>query len=97
MTQDYKKYFKNKVVMITGGTGLFGYAVTEKLMGYEPKEVVIFSRDEKKQFDMANKFADSRIRLILGDVRDKDRVNYVVKSILLSLKAVQDELKNFKK
>lgn len=77
----------NKVVLITGGTGSFGNAfVPLTLAKYNPKKIIIFSRDEMKQWDMAKKFADDdRIRFFIGDVRDKERlyraldgVDYVV-------------------
>jgi UDP-N-acetylglucosamine 4,6-dehydratase len=77
----------NKTILITGGTGSFGNAfVPLTLAKYNPKKVIIFSRDEMKQWDMAKKFAgDSRVRFFIGDVRDKDRlyraldnVDYVV-------------------
>jgi UDP-N-acetylglucosamine 4,6-dehydratase (inverting) len=63
-------------ILITGGTGSFGHTfVPMTLARFNPKRLVIFSRDEMKQWDMALKFAhDPRVRFIIGDVRDKDRV-----------------------
>jgi len=72
---------KNKVILVTGGTGSFGNAVVERLLKLEPKQILIFSRDEKKQLDMANKFPDERVRFLIGDVRDKDRVTYIMKGV----------------
>ncbi len=77
----------NSSVLITGGTGSFGHAFVEMtLKKYNPKKVIIYSRDEMKQWDMAKKFAgDPRVRFFVGDVRDKERlyralegVDYVV-------------------
>lgn len=63
-------------ILITGGTGSFGHAfVPMTLAKYNPKRLVIFSRDEMKQWEMAQKFAgDSRVAFVIGDVRDKDRL-----------------------
>lgn len=62
--------FKNKVLMITGGTGSFGNAVLERFLESDLKEVRIFSRDEKKQDDMRKKYANPKIKFYIGDVRD---------------------------
>ena len=68
--------FKEKVVLITGGTGSIGTALTKKLLETTKiKKVIIFSRDELKQADLASKIDDPRIRFFLGDVRDKNRLN----------------------
>jgi UDP-N-acetylglucosamine 4,6-dehydratase len=67
---------KNKTILLTGGTGSFGNKFTEiVLKEYEPKVIRIFSRGEKKQLDMMNKFNDDRLRFFIGDVRDKDRLH----------------------
>lgn len=71
----YLPKIKGKVILVTGGTGSFGSAVTEALLGLSPKKVVIFSRDEKKQFDLGNRFNDSRLAFIIGDVRDRETVD----------------------
>src|SRR5690554_2457516 len=77
----------NSTILITGGTGSFGNTfVPMTLAKYNTKKVIIFSRDEMKQWDMAKKFeGDNRIRFFIGDVRDKERlyraldgVDYVV-------------------
>lgn len=77
----------NKTILVTGGTGSFGNTfVPMTLKKYNPKKVIIYSRDEMKQWNMAKKFqGDSRVRFFIGDVRDKDRlyralngVDYVV-------------------
>ena len=78
---------KNSTILITGGTGSFSNTfLPMTLAKYNPKKVIIFSRDEMKQWDMAKKFeGDDRVRFFIGDVRDKDRlyraldgVDYVV-------------------
>jgi len=66
----------NSSILVTGGTGSFGNAfVSMTLEKYNPKRLVIFSRDEMKQWEMAKLFkGDSRVRFLIGDVRDKDRL-----------------------
>lgn len=67
----------NKVILITGGTGSFGRAFTKIIFEkYKPKKVIIFSRDEFKQHEMAKKFPLKKhnIRFFIGDIRDKDRL-----------------------
>lgn len=77
----------NSTILVTGGTGSFGSTfVPMTLAKHNPKKIIIFSRDEMKQWDMAKKFdGDGRVRFFIGDVRDKDRlyraldgVDYVV-------------------
>ena len=66
----------NSSILITGGTGSFGHAFVDlTLKKFNPKRLVIFSRDEMKQWEMAKLYKDDRrIRFLIGDVRDKDRV-----------------------
>ncbi len=66
----------NSTILITGGTGSFGNTfVPMTLQRFNPKKIIIFSRDEMKQWDMAKKFnGDERVRFFIGDVRDKDRL-----------------------
>lgn len=70
-------YFKRKTILITGGTGSFGTTVVSSLLTYSPAQIIIFSRDEKKQFDMRNQYTDPRLRFIVGDVRDTERVSHL--------------------
>lgn len=72
--------FKDKIVLVTGGTGSFGNKFTEILVKeHDPKVIRIFSRGEKKQLDMEKKFRenglDENLRFFIGDVRDKDRLH----------------------
>lgn len=68
--------FKNKVVLITGGTGSFGRKFTEIVMKqYKPKKLIIFSRDEMKQYEMAQEFKHKNVRYFVGDVRDHSRLH----------------------
>ena len=62
--------FKGKVLLVTGGTGSFGETVVSHFLKTDIGEVRVFSRDEKKQEDMRRRFDDSRLNLIIGDVRD---------------------------
>ncbi|MFG1525550.1 polysaccharide biosynthesis protein [Halobacteriovorax sp. RZ-3] len=61
---------KNKVLLITGGTGSFGNAVLDRFLDTDIKEIRIFSRDEKKQEDMRRKYNNNKIKFYIGDVRD---------------------------
>jgi len=67
--------FKNKTLIITGGTGSFGSTVLDRLLKTEIKEIRIFSRDEKKQNDMRIKYNNDKIKFIIGDVRSFDSIN----------------------
>ena len=62
--------FKNKILLITGGTGSFGNAVLDRFLDSEIKEIRIFSRDEKKQHDMRVAYNNPKIKFYIGDVRD---------------------------
>ena len=72
-----------KSILITGGTGSFGHTfIPMTLEKYNPKKIVVFSRDEMKQWEMAKLFKDdSRVRFMIGDVRDKDRLYRVLNGI----------------
>ncbi len=74
---------KKSSILITGGTGSFGNSfVPLTLKKYDPKRLVIFSRDEMKQWEMAKKFKDdSRVRFFIGDVRDKNRLHRALHNV----------------
>lgn len=73
--------FKNKTLLITGGTGSFGNAVLNRFIDTDLKEIRIFSRDEKKQDDMRKKFNNPKIKFYIGDVRDRESVESVMKKV----------------
>lgn len=85
------KHIQNKTILVTGGTGTFGQAFVEALLKFgKPKKIIIFSRDEYKQFKMSEKLKSSALRFFLGDIRDFSRlqlafqgVNYVVHAAAL--------------
>ncbi len=67
--------FKNKSILVTGGTGSFGKEFIKNILTKEdPKKVIVYSRDELKQYEMENTLNDSRMRFFIGDVRDSDRL-----------------------
>jgi UDP-glucose 4-epimerase len=67
--------FKNKILLITGGTGSFGNAVLKRFIDSDIKEIRIFSRDEKKQDDMRHALQNPKVKFYIGDVRDKRSVD----------------------
>ena len=77
--------FNDKVILITGGTGSFGKKCTEIILKrYKPKKLIIFSRDELKQFEMSQIFSDQKypcMRYFIGDVRDKERLYRAFKGV----------------
>ena len=74
--------FNDKSILITGGTGSFGKQYTKTILGrYKPQRIVIFSRDELKQFEMAQEFTSPVMRYFLGDVRDPERVRQATEGI----------------
>ncbi|MDY0365415.1 MAG: polysaccharide biosynthesis protein [Arcobacteraceae bacterium] len=73
--------FKNKVLLITGGTGSFGNAVLRRFLDTDIKEIRIFSRDEKKQDDMRKLYNDDKLKFYLGDVRDVNSVKDAVRGV----------------
>lgn len=74
--------FNGKSILITGGTGSFGKTYTKTLLKkYKPKKIIIYSRDELKQFEMAREYSDSCMRYFIGDVRDKERLSVAMKDV----------------
>jgi len=83
-----KSLFDDKVVLITGGTGSFGQAMTRHLLkNHKPRAVRIFSRDEYKQYRLSALFRDERLRFFIGDVRDKDRLRRACDGVDIILNA----------
>ncbi len=72
----------NKSILITGGTGSFGQKFTETILKrYKPRRIIIFSRDELKQYEMQQVFNDSCMRYFIGDVRDADRLHQAMRDV----------------
>ncbi|MFA5008049.1 MAG: UDP-N-acetylglucosamine 4,6-dehydratase (inverting) [Candidatus Omnitrophota bacterium] len=68
--------FKEKTILITGGTGSFGKKFTEMLLlRHKPKKIIIFSRDEMKQYEMSKNINGDNVRYFIGDIRDPDRLH----------------------
>jgi len=70
--------FKDKILLITGGTGSFGNAVLDRFLNTDIKEIRIFSRDEKKQDDMRKKYNNDKIKFYIGDVRDLQSIKFAM-------------------
>ena len=74
--------FNNKTILVTGGTGSFGKKFIKILLSkYQPKKVIVYSRDELKQFEMGQVFNDKCMRYFIGDVRDKERLMLAMKGV----------------
>jgi UDP-N-acetylglucosamine 4,6-dehydratase len=73
--------FKNKTLLITGGTGSFGNAVLKHFLNSDLKEIRVFSRDEKKQEDMRIEYKDDKLNFIIGDTRDFDSINSAMNGV----------------
>ena len=73
-------YFKDKIVLITGGTGSFGNTILKSLLSFNVKQVRIFSRDEKKQEDMRRELKNPLVNFFIGDVRDYESLNNAMKN-----------------
>ena len=73
--------FKNKKILITGGSGSWGNELTKQLLEKEPKQIIIYSRGELAQVIMERKFNDKRLKFIIGDIRDSEAVNNACKGV----------------
>ena len=73
--------FKNKVLLITGGTGSFGKAVLNRFIDTDFAEIRIFSRDEKKQEDLRILLNNSKVKFYIGDVRDGNALDQAMKGV----------------
>ena len=72
---------KNKILLITGGTGSFGHAVVDRFLNTDIKEIRILSRDEKKQDDMRKAYNNDKLKFYIGDVRDYDSIENAFKGV----------------
>ena len=86
LLHNVKELINNKIIFITGGTGTFGHEITKIILeNYQPKKLIIFSRDEFKQYNMKLLFSkiknNDRIRYFIGDVRDYDRLLTATKDV----------------
>ena len=75
------KFLKNQTIMITGGTGSFGQRCVKLLLKHNHKKIIIYSRDKLKQFEMSNKFNSQKLRFLIGDVRDRHRLELATKKV----------------
>ena len=77
------KKMEGKNILITGGTGSFGHQIVTQLLKFPPNKIVVFSRDEKKQYDMQNEFKENYdlLEFIIGDVRDYSSIYEATKNI----------------
>lgn len=74
--------FDNKTILITGGTGSFGKECSRALLrDFKPKKIIIYSRDELKQYEMAQVFTDPAMRFFIGDVRDRQRLQLAMRDV----------------
>jgi len=74
--------YDGKSVMVTGGTGSFGHAFVKRVLAdYKPRRLIVYSRDELKQFEMARKFDNPAMRFFLGDVRDEGRLRRAMRGV----------------
>ncbi|MGG4172081.1 SDR family NAD(P)-dependent oxidoreductase [Bacillus safensis] len=77
-----KTFFRDKTILVTGGTGSIGRQIVNKLTSCSPKKVIVFSKDDSKQYMMKNEYADHpNVVFALGDVRDASRVKQLVKGV----------------
>ena len=76
------KFLKNKNIFISGGTGSFGKKMTSFLLkNAEVNKIIIYSRDEQKQYQLKKKYQSKKIRFLIGDVRDKDRLTFAMQNV----------------
>lgn len=82
----FKKIFRNKRILVTGGTGSIGSEIVRQLLKFNPKQIRIYSRDESKQYHLQHELADADkkrqiLRFLIGDIRDKDRLDRAFRDI----------------
>lgn len=78
---DLHHFFRNKKILVTGGTGSIGEKIVSTLLQYDPQQVVIFSKDDSNQYLMQQKYNHPSLHFCLGDIRDKQRVEYITRGI----------------
>ncbi len=77
-----KNEFKDKTILVTGGTGSIGSKIVEGLLQYEPRQIRVFSRDESKQFDLMHRLGNRKeISWLIGDIRDKERLSLAMEGV----------------
>lgn len=82
LQNSFKTEFKNKKILITGGTGSIGIGLIKQLLPYNPKIIKVFTNDENSIFESIRKFGkNSRIDYEMGDIRDKERLDFVIRGI----------------
>ena len=80
--------FRGRTVLVTGGTGSIGSAVVRRVLDYEPRSVRVLSRDDSKQFELAQELRDRpALRLLIGDIRSRDRVTRAMSGVDLVIHA----------
>jgi UDP-N-acetylglucosamine 4,6-dehydratase len=78
----YSEYFRGKRILVTGGTGSFGNQIIKELLAFSPERIVVYSRDEKKQYDMQDQYgAERSLHFAIGDVRDAGAVMQAMRGI----------------
>ena len=76
------KIFNNKTILITGGTGSFGTECTKYILkNFKVKKIIVYSRDENKQYLMEKEINHPKLRFFLGDVRDLERLNMAMREV----------------
>ena len=85
MIQDFSNVLSDRRILITGGTGSFGHQVLNELLNYNPKQIIIFSRDEDKQHKMRSEYRkeyeSGKLKFVIGDVRDYRRLLEIFKNV----------------
>ncbi len=77
-----QKMFKNKTILVTGGTGTIGSEIVRQVLETNAKQIRIYSRDEHKQHELRHELpADKRLRFLIGDIRDKERTNFAFQGV----------------
>src|SRR6266481_3018394 len=85
---NYNSIFDGKAILITGGSGSFGQKYIKTLVERcRPKKLIVYSRDELKQYEMAQQFRHECMRFFIGDVRDRDRLSQAMRGVDLVIHA----------